>query len=277
MRLSKRWAYNVSSFHVLNQPLDYPTRAWVELVPVILLGIGASLGVAFILNYLLLFSEALGPVDRSMITVITLPFVIGAPLSLLLAYSWREVGRYRRALTRSVSYDRATQLFSSNAFSSLVERRVSLTKGDQQQGAFLIVNADNLRAISTRYGLDWGTEALCRIASTIRSSVRNEDVVGQLDASEFGIFLPGATEENAREVGERILTGIGQVYFAPSQASQELLRVSVAGVTFEDQLGFDRIYRAVEEQLSTAEETGGIEIARMARAVPANGAFQTAH
>jgi diguanylate cyclase (GGDEF)-like protein len=243
-----------------------------------LLGIGASLGFAFILNYLLLFSETLSPFDRSMITAIVLPFVIGAPLSILLAYSRREVERYRRALTRSVSYDRATQLFNSNAFSSLFERRVSLTtKNNQQQGAFLLVNADNLRAISMHYGLDWGTEALCLIASTIRSSVRTEDVVGRLDASEFGVFLPGATEENAREVGERILAGIAHVHFAPGQASQELLRVSVAGVTFEDQPEFDGIYRAVEEQLSTAEETGGIEIAQMARAVPANAAFQTAH
>jgi diguanylate cyclase (GGDEF)-like protein len=278
MMLSKKRAYNAMSFRVLNQPLEYPTRAWVELVPAVLLGIGASLGAALILNYLLLFSEALSPFDRSMITAIALPFIIGAPLSLLLGYSRREVGHYRRALTRSASYDRETQLFNSNAFSSLVERRVSLApRGEQQQGAFLIVNADNMREISMRYGLDWGTEALRLIASTIRSSVRDEDVVGRLDASEFGVFLPGATEGNAREVGERILTGIGHVYFAPGHESRELIRVSVAGVTFEDQLEFDGIYRAVEEQLSTAEETGVIEIAQMARAVPANGAFPAAH
>ena len=126
-----------------------------------LLGTGISFASSLLVNYLLFFSETLTPFARSMITAIVVPIAVGVPLSLILAYNMQQVGRYRRALTRSAAYDQVTDVFKRTAFSSAVDRRSPAGPQDgPRQGAFLVVIADNLRSINLRYGLDWGEEAL---------------------------------------------------------------------------------------------------------------------
>ena len=247
-----------------------------------LLGTCTSFAFSFLLNYLLLFSDSLTPFARSVITAIALPIVIGAPLSFLLAYSLRAVRRYRRELTRSASYDQVTDFFNGAAFTSVVDRRASSRQEEgARRGAFLLINAQGLRSINMRYGHEWGEEALRLVASTIRSSVRSDDIVGRLGLGEFGIFLPGATEENARAVGERIRAGVARVYLQPtrfgSAGETGLLNVSVGGVIFEHELEFDGLYRVAGQQLSYAEASGGIEILPVASNPPPTPDAPAAH
>lgn len=241
-------------------------QEWGHAGRVMLVATVASLAVSFLLNYLLLFSQTLTPFDRGMATAIAVPLIVALPLSFLLARSWWQVRRYRRELTHSASYDRDTEFFNGAAFASVLDRRAPTAPGERK-GAFLVVNADAIRSISRQYGLSWGEEALRVVAATIRSSVRSGDIVGRLGESEFGIYLPGATEANARDVGERIRAGVSRVYFAPSDAArgeqQPLLNVGVAGVIFEEALKFDRIYSAAEQSLADAEETADVEISHL--------------
>ena len=259
------------------QQSEIRNRAWAAVTRVTLIGTAVSFAVSFALNYLLLFSDSLTPFAQSMITAITLPIVVGAPLSFLLGYNLQEVRRYRRELTRNATHDRATEFLTGTAFSSIIDRRaVSAPAEGSRSGAFLVVDAGNLRSINARYGLEWGEEALRLIAATIRSSVRSDDIVGRLGASEFGIFLPGATEKNAREVGERIWAGIARVYLTPAQGDKSMLTASVAGVIFEDELEFERMYRAAEQRLASAEESGTVEILHVAKE-PSADESRTAH
>jgi diguanylate cyclase len=263
---------------VAHQQSEIRNRAWAAIARVTLIGTAASFAVSFALNYLLLFSDTLTPFAQSMITAIVLPIVIGAPLSFLLGYSLQEVRRYGRELTRAATHDHATEFLTGTAFSSIVDRRAaSALTTEPRSGAFLVVDGENLRSINARYGLEWGEQALRLIASIIRSSVRSDDIVGRLGASEFGIFLPGATEKNAREVGERILAGVARVYLTPAQGEQSMLTASIAGVIFEDDLEFERMYRAAEQRLASAEESGTLEILHVTRESPAGEEGRTAH
>jgi diguanylate cyclase (GGDEF)-like protein len=254
------------------------SRSWRELLPITLLGTALSCGFSLLLNYLLLFSDSLTPFDRSLVTAVAVPLAVGAPLSFLLAHSLRMVRRYRSALNRAASYDRATDVLNDAAFTSIVERRTSM-KGTEspQQGAFLVVDANTLKSINMRYGREWGEEALRLIVATIRMSLRSDDLLGRLGPSEFGIFLPGASEENARAVGQRILAGIRQVYMAPSAADRELLDVRVAGVCFEGEAEFGGIYRAAETQLLEAASEDRFEIMLLAKPAGDAPAGRAAH
>jgi diguanylate cyclase (GGDEF)-like protein len=125
----------------------------------------------------------------------------------------------------------------------------------------------NLRDISSRFGLDWGEEAQRIVASTIRASVRNDDLVGRLADGEFGIFLPGASAENARHVAERIRQEVAKVYFAPGTTGLDgktsLIDVNVAGVFFEQQLGFEDMFRSAARQLAASSPGSRIELTRI--------------
>lgn len=236
-------------------------RTWKQVAGVTILGMACSLGFSLVLNYLLLLDSSLTPAGRMLISANVVPLAIALPLSLLLALKQRELRRVRHELTRSATYDSTTSFFKGRAFSSLVDRRIySQSTEWPRRGAFLVINADNLSLVNMRYGLNWGEEALRLIASVIRSSVRSTDIVGRLGGGEFGIFLPGATEENARHVGERIRAGVAAKYFWPA-GEQGIFTVTVGGVFFEDELGFDGMFRAAEQQLATAQHTGAVELA----------------
>ena len=90
------------------------------------------------------------------------------------------------------------------------------------------------------------------IASAIRSSVRKEDLIGRIGTAMFGVFLAGATEEDAREIGKRIREAVGQIYFAP-KGDKDVLVIRVGGVVFEHEPAFEDMFRSAEERLMQDE------------------------
>ncbi len=253
------------------------TPALIKLVWATVLGTVACAIASLIVTYLLPFNKSLIPLAQIMISASIAAFVIGAPLCILLALREQEIKRIGCELTRSATYDTTTAFYKWTVFSSVVDRRAaSESARGPRRGAFLAINASNIRAINMRYGLEWGEEALRLVASVIRTSVRADDIVGRLGASEFGIFLPGATEKNAREVGDRIRAGVAANYFTPAGA-KGVLNVNVGGVFFEDELGFDGMFRAAEYQLWNAEISGSMTISQASKDFLVRREGPTAH
>ncbi|MER8810585.1 GGDEF domain-containing protein [Mesorhizobium australicum] len=247
-----------------NAAADVPAHhEWKTIAWLAILGTVGSLCVSLILNYLLLFSETLTPFGRGMITATLLPVVICLPLFVFIGLKLAEIRRCRRELNRAATFDTLTGCLNGRVFTSLIERRaIRSSPQGERSGAFLVIHPEHLNAINLRFGLNWGDEALRLIASTIRSCVRSQDVVGRIGASMFGVFLPGTDEADARTVGERIRATVSQVYFAP-QGAEEVLAVSVGGVVFEQDLDFEDMFRPAEESLSGK---GGFGLSRIQRA-----------
>ena len=93
------------------------------------------------------------------------------------------------------------------------------------------------------------------ISAAIKACLRSGDLVGRTGGEEFGVFLPGATENNAAHVAERIRSVISETLFEPG-GKQCSLSVSVGAVVFESQLAFDDLFRAADTVLSTAKKEG---------------------
>jgi len=174
-----------------------------------------------------------------------------------------ELHRYRQELNKSGTYDRLTGCLNGPVFTSMVERRAARRPGPgPRSGAFLIIHPEHLRSINMRFGLEWGDEALRLIVSTIQSSVREEDLIGRIGASMFGVFLSGATEAEAKEIGARIRTRIAQVYFAP-KGTEDVLTIKVGGVMLENEMEFSDMFRSAEQHLSDAQDDAGFELTHL--------------
>jgi len=248
----------------MTRPMATTTaQPWKQVAWLTLLGTAGSLGLSLGLNYLLLFSDALTPFARSMITAGLLPVIICLPLFALIGWNRVEIHRYRQELNRSGTYDRLTGCLNGPVFTSMVERRAARRPGPgPRSGAFLIIHPQHLRSINMRFGLEWGDEALRLIVSTIQSSVREEDLIGRIGASMFGVFLSGATEAEAKEIGERIRTRIAQVYCAP-KGIEDVLTIKVGGVMLENEMEFSDMFRSAEQHLSDAQDEAGFELAHL--------------
>lgn len=185
---------------------------------------------------------------------------IGAPLTARVARLERDIRTHRRNTTRAATYDPATLFLNRGAFSGLVERRVEASaRGGRRQGAFVIVDAGDVRSVSRKYGLDWGDEALRLIASAIRANVRTDDIVGRIGADQFGVFLAGASERDTAEICERIGNAVRAVYFAPGDSRAELT-VTFGGIVFDNELGFDDMFRHASARLEAGAGSSPVSL-----------------
>ncbi len=228
-----------------------------------LAALGTMCAIAFSMafNYVLLHDLTLTPFNRILISAIVVPPTIALPMSLLLASLHRENRRLRQVIARDAGRDPATEFLRAPAFSSLVDRRVNFGgfRGSMP-AAFLIVDLENLQLINMRHGLKWREEVLRVVAQVIRTSLRKDDLVGRLGETEFGIFLPGTSEDNARQVAERIREGTLGSYLGATEEIADI-RVTVGGLLIEHPVDFEWMLLAAERQLQFAQETGAVELA----------------
>lgn len=70
--------------------------------------------------------------------------------------------------------------------------------------SLLMADVDNMKQLNDESGHQAGDRALCRIADTLRGSLRGSDVVGRLGGDEFLAILPDADLEQARTAANRI-------------------------------------------------------------------------
>ncbi|WP_113154095.1 GGDEF domain-containing protein [Nitratireductor sp. OM-1] len=229
---------------------------WTWLIAFTLLGTLAAVGLSFLVHYLLFFGEEINPYQRGLAAALILPVVIATPLLLYIGQASEQLRRFKRDRNFSAAHDPSTEVFNGEMFTTLVERRRAATVSEAGRtfGALLILEAENVRDIAIDYGFSWGEESMRQIASVIRANVRRSDVVGRLNDSEFGVFLPGATVEQARDVGERIRTAITKSRFLAEGEPVEL-GVDIGGVIFEDQIEFRGLMRIASEQLEMARQS----------------------
>ena len=160
------------------------------------------------------------------------------------------------------STDALTQVMNRAAFSTLVDAYLKQVRSaqDKARGALLIIDADNFKSVNDRFGHDRGDEALITIAKSIKSTLRAPDLVGRLGGEEFGVFLPGATTEQASNVAERIRQTVNVAEFSPAGARHHL-SVSVGGAVFEKELPFADLFRLADQQLYAAKQAGRNRVA----------------
>ena len=194
---------------------------------------------------------------RAIAIDILLPTVLAVPMLLFLTIKLRDLAVAHHKLSVVASTDSLTGVLNRGAFTALVDGYLAdLRKTDRQaEGALLVVDADNFKAINDSYGHDKGDEALQTIARAIRSVLRSTDVVGRIGGEEFGILLPGSPPSLSAAVAERLRLSVSTAEFRPD-GEQRPLSVSVGGVLFHGGLSFNELFRIADQQLYAAKQSG---------------------
>lgn len=188
---------------------------------------------------------------------VIIPLLLAPPILFVLLSRMRELAIAHRQLEIVASTDGLTNCLTRRAFTTLVDAYLERVEREEKQreGALLVIDVDYFKAINDQFGHDKGDQALRMIAATIKSSLREIDLIGRIGGEEFSVFLPGAAPEAARSVAERIRQSVAQSLFAP-QGSPVRLSVSVGGTTFGGPANFSELYRDADRQLYQAKRTG---------------------
>jgi diguanylate cyclase (GGDEF)-like protein len=187
---------------------------------------------------------------------VLIPAVIAPPAFFFLLTMVRQLTQARQQLEVVASTDSLTSCLNRAAFATLVEAYLEkFSHTPTSHGAMLVIDVDYFKRVNDALGHDVGDEALKAIASAIRGTLRNVDLVGRLGGEEFSVFLPGAPPEQCAEIAERIRLAVDRIEFAPDNERWPL-SVSIGGIIFGSTATFSDLYRSADRQLYEAKRRG---------------------
>jgi diguanylate cyclase (GGDEF)-like protein len=128
--------------------------------------------------------------------------VLGAAASLALAHE--RVSANLDDLTKAATVDPVTELFNRRHFEARVQAEVQRSRRQILDLALLMVDIDDFKRVNDTLGHLEGDRVLRDVADLLRSGVRVFDVCARYGGEEFAIVMPGASEQVAVQVAERI-------------------------------------------------------------------------
>jgi diguanylate cyclase (GGDEF)-like protein len=169
-----------------------------------------------------------------------------------LARAHAQLAAAHRRLSEKASRDDMTGMLNRESFFAALDS--SRRKSDR--GALLIIDADHFKVINDSFGHLTGDDALLLIAAAIQRGIRGGDVLGRIGGEEFGAFLVGASEAEARHVAERIRREVELIRFRPIDERTVPLTVSIGGTICGEGATVSDLMRAADRRLYEAKHGG---------------------
>lgn len=118
--------------------------------------------------------------------------------------------KHESDLNRLATTDALTGLPNRPAFLSRLDAELAMTSQEERQGILMMADLDLFKHVNDTYGHAAGDEVLRFLAGVFHSTLRQTDMAGRLGGEEFSILLPGADDETAWRVAERIRAQLAQ-------------------------------------------------------------------
>jgi len=181
------------------------------------------------------------------------------PLQFALCLRNEALREIQKELQHALRHDPVTGTLRANAFATSVEHAIDrrrLSTAESPDGVMLVLRVGNFDEIGRRFGPQWADTLLQSIVRIVHSSVRYGDLVARLASDELGIYLPGTTTENARDICERIRARIDETTFTAGQERHISVTVRLGGTRVGDQADFQALREAANHAALAEEEAG---------------------
>ncbi|MEG6585131.1 GGDEF domain-containing protein [Dendrosporobacter sp. 1207_IL3150] len=122
--------------------------------------------------------------------------------------------------------DPLTQIANRRWFFHELEREFCGLTHNSQPLSLLILDIDHFKKINDHYGHQAGDKVLVELASIIRKTVRNTDLVARIGGEEFAVLLPGTDANGAKSVAGKIQASVAATLFY--SANQDLIKLTVS-------------------------------------------------
>lgn len=134
--------------------------------------------------------------------------------------------RLRETLSNLARTDPLTGLVNRRGFDEALAREHARSRRGAGPMALLLVDIDHFKRVNDRYGHLAGDDLLAATASTLISHVRAGDVLGRFGGEEFVALLPGAGQEQACWIAERLRERV-RASAIPSLGAEATVTVSI--------------------------------------------------
>lgn len=117
---------------------------------------------------------------------------------------------FRQMQTQAMT-DSLTGLSNHGCFQARLEHELKIADRHQHQVSLILLDLDQLKRINDTYGHVAGDAALCHVAGSMLSVMREVDVCARYGGEEFCIILPRCNRDGALEAAERVREAIASI------------------------------------------------------------------
>lgn len=175
-----------------------------------------------------------------------------------------ENARLHGMVERQALVDGLTGLANRRAASDALHAEVARAERLETQLSVVLADLDEFKEVNDLHGHAVGDEVLRVVAEVLRETLRESDVAGRWGGEEFLLLLPGADEEGAAQLAERVRVALA----ARSIPSLPGLRVTASfGVAeYAGETNPEQLLEAADGALYRAKRAGKDRVERAARA-----------
>jgi diguanylate cyclase (GGDEF)-like protein len=160
-----------------------------------------------------------------------------------------------RAATQSALRDPLTGTGNRIAMDQTLEREIDMARRHMQPLSLLMLDIDHFKRINDTHGHGVGDEVLKAVADSIKSQLRNVDMVFRFGGEEFLVLLANTSRDAAAMVGERLrYAAQTQDYFAGGTRIE--LTVSLGCATLLPGESAESLVRRADSALYVAKREG---------------------
>lgn len=143
-----------------------------------------------------------------------------------------------KAIDRAIDFfhdearkDGLTQIFNRASTMHFGEKMLQKSNKQHKTFAAIILDIDHFKSINDTWGHPEGDKVIKQVACIVQQAMRESDICGRWGGEEFVCLLPGATEDVAMKVAERIRATIQEHMTSPRPVTVSLgVALSRAGV-----------------------------------------------
>lgn len=166
-----------------------------------------------------------------------------------------EAQAYQERLTYLACFDELTGHFRRARLRTVLAQSLVSSFADESRFCFALIGLDNMVGVNHAFGYDIADEVLTGVGRRIEEQLREDDVIGRVASSKFGVILHGVSLQESmtrlRQIqaairDDFILTGSGPVAVTVSVGIVDL---PCQGRTTQD------AFAAAEDALTTAKRT----------------------
>jgi diguanylate cyclase (GGDEF)-like protein len=176
-----------------------------------------------------------------------------------------ENARLHAMVEKQALVDGLTGLANRRAASDALHAEAARAERLQVPLAVVLADLDGFKDVNDEYGHAVGDEVLRTFADVLRQTVRESDVAGRWGGEEFLLLLPGADEEGAAQLAERIRVALADrsIHGAPGLA----VTASFGVAEYAGESNSDDLVVAADGALYRAKRAGKDRVVRAVQAV----------
>lgn len=159
-------------------------------------------------------------------------------------------------LSWQTSHDPITRLFNRAEFDRQLSELLDQASREGGEHCLLYLDIDRFKIVNDNCGHVAGDELLHQLASLIKRSIRNSDLLARLGGDEFGILLSKCSLEAAERIADTIRLSVQGFRFAWGEKTFSQ-SISIGMVPINDQCeGIEQILSFADTACCSAKEEG---------------------